>query len=183
MSNASDDEFHNFMTGRWASLVRTAYLLTGSHHDAEDLAQSALARAYAKWDKVRHSDDMAAYVRKIMIHVHADGFRRRTVREWFTSRLPETAVADRTAQVEHRSVLVDALARLPLRQRSAVVLRYFEDMPPAQIAAALGIRESTVRSQITRGLAGLRDDGVLAEHPQEGRTHPSDSVALKGMPR
>ncbi|WP_256355718.1 SigE family RNA polymerase sigma factor [Streptomyces sp. PKU-EA00015] len=186
MSNASDDEFHNFMTGRWPSLVRTAYLLTGSHHDAEDLAQSALTRAYAKWDKVRHSDDMAAYVRRIMIHVHADGFRRRTVREWFTSRLPETAVADRTAQVEHRSALVDALARLPLRQRSAVVLRYFEDMTPAQIAAAWGTRESTVRSQITRGLAGLRDDGVLAAlagDPQEARTQPSDSVALKGMPR
>ncbi|MGW0697892.1 sigma factor [Streptomyces sp. NPDC002867] len=55
MSNGSDDEFHNFMTGRWPSLVRTAYLLTGSHHDAEDLAQSALARAYAKWDKGPHS--------------------------------------------------------------------------------------------------------------------------------
>ncbi|MGW1427502.1 SigE family RNA polymerase sigma factor [Streptomyces sp. NPDC002431] len=172
MSNASDDEFHDFMTGRWPSLVRTAYLLTGSHHDAEDLAQSALARAYAKWDKVRHSDDRAAYVRKIMIHVHADGFRRRTVREWFTSRLPETAVADQTVLVEHRDVLIDALARLPLRQRSAVVLRYFEDMSPAQIATALGVRESTVRSQITRGLAGLRDGGVLAaltEHSQEAR--------------
>ncbi|MER7534816.1 SigE family RNA polymerase sigma factor [Streptomyces sp. NPDC097704] len=185
-SNSADDEFHAFMTVRWPSLMRTAYLLTGSHHDAEDLAQNALARAYSKWDRVRHSDDMAAYVRKIMINVHADGFRRRTVREWFTSRLPETAAADRTAQVEHRGALVDALARLPLRQRSAVVLRYFEDMAPAQIAAALGTRESTVRSQIARGLAVLRDDGVLAAlagRPREPRDHPSDAVALKGMPR
>ncbi|MFF0748640.1 sigma-70 family RNA polymerase sigma factor [Streptomyces sp. NPDC004267] len=86
-------------------------------------------------------------------------------------------MADRTTQVEHRGALMDALAGLPLRQRSAVVLRYFEDMTPAQIAAALGTRESTVRSQITRGLAGLRDDGVLAAlagRPQE---------SLKGLPR
>ena len=186
MSSPSDDEFHTFMTGRWPSLVRTAYLLTGGHHDAEDLAQAALARAYVKWDRVRRSDDRAAYVRKIMIHVHADGFRRRTVREWFTSRLPETAVADRTDQVAHRGALVDALAGLPLRQRTAAVLRYFEDMTPAQIAAAMGTREGTVRGQITRALAKLRDDGVLAARtgsPQESRTHPSDPVALKGRPR
>ncbi|WP_237297278.1 SigE family RNA polymerase sigma factor [Streptomyces sp. 3211] len=162
MSNASDDEFHNFMTDRWPSLLRTAYLLTCSHHDAEDLAQNALARAYVKWNHVRNSDDMTAYVRQIMIHAHADRFRRRTVREWFTSRLPETPVADQTARVDRRSALIDALGRLPARQRSAMVLCYFEDMTPAQVAAALGTRTSTVRSQITRGLAKLREDGLLA---------------------
>lgn len=188
MSSPSDDEFHTFMTVRWPSLVRTAYLLTGSHHDAEDLAQAALARAYVKWDRVRRSDDRAAYVRKIMIHVHADRFRRRAVREWFTSRLPETAVADRTRQVEDRGAIVEALATLPPRQRSAVVLRYFEDMSPAQIAAAWGTRESTVRGQITRALARLRADGVLApltgNPPEpEARTRPSHPVGQKGRPR
>ncbi len=162
MSYASDDEFHNFMTGRWPSLLRTAYLLTGSHHDAEDLAQNALARAYVKWSHVRNSDDMAAYVRRIMIHAHADRFRRRAVREWFTPRLPETPVADQTANVDRRSAVMDALGRLPARQRSVVVLCYFEDMTHAQVAAALGTRTSTVRSQITRGLAKLREDGLLA---------------------
>lgn len=103
MSNTSDEEFHAFMTSWWPSLLRTAYLLTSSHHDAEDLAQNALARAYVKWDRVRHSDDMAAHVRRIMIHVHADRFRRRAVREWFTPRLPETSVAVRTADVDRRS--------------------------------------------------------------------------------
>ncbi|MFF8512794.1 SigE family RNA polymerase sigma factor [Streptomyces sp. NPDC015492] len=186
MSNADDDEFQTFMSSRWPSLVRTAYLLTGSHHDAEDLAQSALARAYAKWDKVRRSDDMAAYVRKIMIHVHADRFRKLTVREWFTPRLPDVAVADGTDQVEYRSALIEALVALPQRQRSVVVLRYFEDMPPAQIAAVLGVRESTVRSQITRALARLRDGGVraaLMEQPYETPSHRSAAPALKGMSR
>lgn len=173
MNNARDDEFHRFMTDRWPSLVRTAYLLTGSHHDAEDLAQNALARAYVKWDHVTHSDDMAAYVRRIMIHAHADRFRRRAAREWFTPRLPETPVADRTAHVERRSALMDALARLPVRQRSVVVLCYFEDMTHAQVAAALGTRTSTVRSQITRGLAKLRADGVLAAMAQHPATPPS----------
>lgn len=160
-SRAQDDEFQRFMTARWPSLLRTAYLLTGSHHDAEDLAQNAFARAYVKWDRVRHSDDMAAYVRQIMVHAHADRFRRRAVREWFTARLPETPVADQTARVDSRDAIVDALGRLPVRQRSAVVLCYFEDMSHAQVAAALGVRTSTVRSQITRALARLREDGVL----------------------
>ncbi|MFE6814490.1 SigE family RNA polymerase sigma factor [Streptomyces sp. NPDC057675] len=187
MSNADDDEFHAFMSSRWPSLVRTAYLLTGSHHDAEDLAQSALARAYAKWDKVRCSDDMGAYVRKIMIHVHADRFRKRTVREWFTPRLPDIAVADGTDQLEHRSALMEALEALPQRQRFTVVLRYFEDMPPAQIAAVLGVRESTVRSQITRALAKLREGGVraaLAEQPHEAPapSHRNVAPALRGTP-
>ncbi|MFF8380664.1 SigE family RNA polymerase sigma factor [Streptomyces sp. NPDC015661] len=159
----TDDEFHRFMTDRWPSLLRTAYLLTGSHHDAEDLAQTALARAYAKWDKVRRSDDMTAYIRKIMVHVNADRFRRRTVREWFTPWVPETAAEDRNAQLEHRGALMAALARLPVRQRTAVVLHYFEDLPHGRIAAALGTRESTVRSQIARGLARLRADGVLTD--------------------
>ncbi|PZH17224.1 SigE family RNA polymerase sigma factor [Streptomyces sp. NTH33] len=186
MNSDTDDEFHAFMVGRWPSLLRTAYLLTGSHHDAEDLAQAALARAYAKWDKVRHSDDMAAYVRKIMIHVHADRFRRRSVREWFTPWLPEAPVADPTVQVEYRSVLADALGRLPIRQRSALVLCYFEDMTHAQVAAVLGTRESTVRSQITRALAKLRQDGALAAltgRPIPARTGLTELAAQNGTIR
>jgi RNA polymerase sigma-70 factor (sigma-E family) len=186
LSNASDDEFHNFMTGRWPSLVRTAYLLTGSHHDAEDLAQNALARAYVKWNHVRRSDDMTAYVRQIMIHAHADRFRRRTVREWFTPRLPEMPVADQTAHVDRRSALMDALGRLPAQQRSVVVLCYFEDMTHAQVAAALGTRTSTVRSQITRGLAKLRADGILAALAERPAASPAElrrPVSQKGTIR
>ncbi|MFJ4866789.1 SigE family RNA polymerase sigma factor [Streptomyces sp. NPDC088748] len=183
MNSDIDDEFQVFMASRWPSLLRTAYLLTGSHHDAEDLAQIALARAYAKWNHVRHSDDMAAYVRQIMIHAHADRFRRRTVREWFTPSLPETPVADQTTHVDRRSALMDALGRLPDRQRSAVVLCYFEDMTHAQVAAALGTRTRTVSSQISRGLAKLREDGILgaaSERPAPASAGLQCPVPQKG---
>ncbi|MFJ6632579.1 SigE family RNA polymerase sigma factor [Streptomyces sp. NPDC091376] len=162
MRSDIDEDFRGFMVGRWSRLLRTAHLLTGNHHDAEELVQGTLARAYVKWDQVRRSDDVDAYVWRIMIHSNADRFRRRRVREWFTTRLPDTAVADHTSRVEERDVLVDALARLPARQRAAVVLRYFEDLTDTQAAAALGTRAATVRSQVTRGLANLRQDPSLA---------------------
>ncbi|WP_286158458.1 SigE family RNA polymerase sigma factor [Streptomyces sp. CB03911] len=173
--DSADDEFRAFMSNRWPSLLRTAYLLSGSHHDAEDLAQGALATAYAKWSRVRRSDDVAAYVRRIMVHQHIDRFRRRTAREWLTDRLPHSPVADQSARVAEHGVLVAALAGLPARQRAAVVLCYFEDMTHAQVAAVLGTRTGTVRGQISRALARLRENGALADavgrHPHpESRT-------------
>ncbi|MFF3596147.1 SigE family RNA polymerase sigma factor [Kitasatospora indigofera] len=159
----ADEEFRAFMSNRWPSLLRTAYLLTGSRHDAEDIAQGALATAYAKWGRVRRSDDVAAYVRQIMVHQHIDRFRRRTVREWLTDRLPHSPVADETARVLEHGVLLAALAGLPARQRAAVVLCYFEDMTHAQVAAVLGTRAGTVRGQISRALARLRENGALAD--------------------
>jgi RNA polymerase sigma-70 factor (sigma-E family) len=169
--NGDDAEFRGFMAHRWPSLLRTAYLLTGSHHDAEDLAQSALAKAYAKWDRVRASDDPAAYVRKILVHTHADRYRKLRVREWLTGRLPDHPVQDPAALADDRAALVQALSRLPARQRAAVVLCYFEDMTHAQVAVVLGTRPGTVRGQISRALTKLREDGVLAhERTGEPRT-------------
>ncbi|NUR03228.1 MAG: SigE family RNA polymerase sigma factor [Streptomyces sp.] len=150
------------MAARWPSLVRTAYLLTGSHHSAEDLAQTAMVRAYVKWSRVRASDDPAAYVRQIMVHCHADQFRRRRVVEWLTARMPEPQPAQVAGGSDETEVLFAALSRIPARQRTVVVLYYFDDMTHAQIAAALGSRESTVRGQLSRALARLRRDDVLA---------------------
>ncbi|MCZ2523975.1 SigE family RNA polymerase sigma factor [Streptomyces sp. HB2AG] len=162
MNSDTDEGFRAFVVGRWPRMLRTAYLLTGNHHDAEELVQTALARAYAKWGRVLRSDDADAYVWQIMVHANADRFRRRRIREWVTHRLPETPVADRTGQVEEHRSLMEALGRLSARQRSVLVLRYFEDMTHRQIAGLLGTREATVRSQITRGLARLRQDHALA---------------------
>ncbi|MFF3062606.1 SigE family RNA polymerase sigma factor [Streptomyces sp. NPDC057909] len=163
MTSTIDDEFQDFMAARWPALVRTAYLLTGGHHGAEDLAQSALARAFVKWHRVRDSNDPAAYVRQIMIRCHADQFRRSRVREWLTAYLPDTAAPSDETSRDQREALVEALGQLPARQRTAVVLHFFEDMTHAQVATALGTRESTVRSQLSRALAKLRQDGLLAE--------------------
>jgi RNA polymerase sigma-70 factor (sigma-E family) len=177
-ASTPDDEFRDFMASRWPILVRTAYLLTGSHHDAEDLAQTALTRAHLKWRHVRRSDDPAAYVRQIMIHCHADQFRRRRVREWLTARLPDTP-APHSTTTDTRHALMQALGQLPARQRAVVVLYYFEDMPHAQIAAALGTKEATVRSQLSRALAKLRDDTVVAALTGRTAAAPHTELATK----
>ncbi|MET7298693.1 SigE family RNA polymerase sigma factor [Embleya sp. NPDC005575] len=162
MNTTKDAEFRDFMTSRWPHLLRTAFLLTGGHHhDAEDLAQSTLARVYAKWERVRRTENIDGYVRQIMVNVHTDRHRRRRVREWITARVPDVAAADRTVRLADRDVLLTALARLPARQRAAVVLSYFEDMSQAEVAAALGVGLGTVKSQVSRGLAKLRQDGAL----------------------
>ncbi|MFI8829367.1 SigE family RNA polymerase sigma factor [Streptomyces sp. NPDC053431] len=183
MTSTIDDEFQDFMAARWPALVRTAYLLTGSHHSAEDLAQSALARAFVKWHRVRDSHDPAAYLRQIMIRCHADQFRRSRIREWLTSHLPDTAAPSHETSRDQREALIQALGKLPARQRTAVVLHFFEDMPHTQVAAALGTQESTVRSQLSRALAKLRQDGLLIE--LTGRTSlaslsPSTPIHLTG---
>jgi RNA polymerase sigma-70 factor (sigma-E family) len=156
-----DEEFSGYVASRWSRLLRAAFLLTGNHHDAEELLQSALARAYVKWAQVQRSEDVDAYVWRIIVHSNVDRFRRRRVREWMTAHLPEASIADQAHEIEQRDVLLAALARLPPRQRSAVVLCYFEDLTHDQAAAALGTKAGTVRSQVSRALAKLRSDPAV----------------------
>ncbi|MGA5817286.1 SigE family RNA polymerase sigma factor [Kitasatospora sp. NPDC094028] len=151
---ARDDEFRAFAGSTWSRLFRTAYLLAGDRHGAEDLVQQALERAYVAWGRVRSADDPYAYVRRVLINEHARRFRRRP---------PEnlvTAVPDRPApagaDLDDRTVLLGALAGLPRRQREAVVLRYWEDLSETQTAEAMGCSVGTVKSQTARGLAKLR---------------------------
>jgi len=160
--NASDrEQFEEFMTSRWAGLVRLAFGLTGDRWLAEDLAQTALASAYASWWRVRRADDPDAYVRRILINASKRRLRRRRVREQPAATPPETAVSDPTTMVDERSALLGALQELPPRQRAAVVLRYWEGLTDAQAGALLGCSGGTVRSQAARGLAKLRASGGL----------------------
>ncbi|MEV7596857.1 SigE family RNA polymerase sigma factor [Kitasatospora sp. NPDC089797] len=149
-----DEEFRAFTGSAWSRLLRTAYLLAGDRHGAEDLVQQALERAYVHWTKVRAADDPNAYVRRILINEHARRFRRRPV-EHLVEAFP-----DRPAPVgpdpDDRAVLLAALAALPPRQREAVVLRYWEDLSESQTAAAMDCSVGTVKSQAARGLAKLR---------------------------
>lgn len=153
------------MASRWAALVRLGYGLTGDRWLAEDLAQTALASAYAAWWRVRRADDPDAYVRRVLINASNRRFRRRRVAEKpaasHESR-PATA-ADPAAVVGERSALLAALAELPPRQRAVLMLRYWEDMTDAQAAAVLGCSASTVRSQAARALAKLRHSPALAD--------------------
>jgi RNA polymerase sigma-70 factor (sigma-E family) len=164
--NARDrTQFDEFMASRWPGLVRLAFGLTGDRWLAEDLAQTALASAYAAWWRVRRADDPDAYVRRILINASKSRFRRHQLSEQPSEPgdLPDPEVADAAADVGERSALLTALAELPPRQRAVVVLRYVEDMTDTQVGALLGCSASTVRSQAARALAKLRASEQLAE--------------------
>ncbi|MFD3540108.1 SigE family RNA polymerase sigma factor [Streptomyces sp. NPDC058662] len=150
-------QFQSFVTARWAQLVRTAYLLTGDPHDAEDLTQTALAKAYRSWRRVWRSDNPEAYVRRMLVTCNSDRFRKRRVAERLTAEPPDTGVRDPGAiWADERNALMSALAELPARQRAVVVMRYWEDLSEAEVADVMGCAPGTVKSQASKALAKLR---------------------------
>jgi RNA polymerase sigma-70 factor (sigma-E family) len=150
---------------RYADLVRVAYLLTGDSSLAEDLAQEALLRAWRDWERIRLMDSVGGYVRGIVVNLAKSSLRRRLVElRHRLVEVPPPAGADDTAG------LVDlrrALARLPLRKRVCVVMRYYGDMSEAEIAGLLGVSVGTVKSQTHKGLEQLRrllaDDAAASD--------------------
>ncbi|CAL9589642.1 RNA polymerase sigma-E factor [Streptomyces sp. enrichment culture] len=170
---ARDEEFQAFVIGRWPRLMRTAFLLTGEQHAAEDLVQSTLEQVYVAWRKVGSADDPEAYVRRVMINAHARKHRRR-LREFLASKddsglaheQPDTG--DRISQADDRNALLKALAQLPARQREAVVLRYWEDLTETQAAEAMGCSVGAVKSNAAKGIAKLRAIPGLAETVTNG---------------
>jgi RNA polymerase sigma-70 factor (sigma-E family) len=154
------EHFHQFVTTRSSALLRTAYLLTGDHARAEDLLQSALIRAHRHWRRVCKQGEPEAYIRKIMVNLNADWWRRRSSFERLVDTIPEQesrqVAPDAFAAYELRDELWDALRALPPKMRAALVLRYFEDLTEAQTAHLLGCSIGTVKSQCSRGLARLR---------------------------
>jgi RNA polymerase sigma-70 factor (sigma-E family) len=150
-------DFEAFVVARSASLFRTALALTGHRQQAEDLVQTALARTMKHWGRIR-TDRPEAYVRAAMVRVQLGWWRSRSRRpETPTAVLPETLSNDPTGAVDTSLALAAALRRLPARDRAVLSLRYFEDLPTAEIAAAMGCSASTVRSQISRALRRLRE--------------------------
>ena len=156
------EDFSAFAVSRWPGLVRLAFGLTGDRWAAEDIAQVTLARAYVAWRRVRRADDPDAYLRRILINASNRRFRRHRVAEQ-SGDPPETAVEGPADLVGERAALLAALRQLPPRQRAVVMLRYWEDLSDAQIAATLGCSAGTVRSQLSRALAKLRESPVLVE--------------------
>ncbi|MFF1301846.1 SigE family RNA polymerase sigma factor [Streptomyces sp. NPDC058307] len=164
MQAEQEDRFQEFVRARWSHLVRTAYLLTGDAHHAEDLTQTALAKAYRSWRRVAGSDNPEAYVRRMLVTCNSDRFRKRRVKESLTDEPPELAGRDEAvARVDERGVLMAALAQLPPRQRAVVVMRYWEDLSEAEAAEVLGCSQGTVKSQASKGLAKLRTYPGLAQ--------------------
>lgn len=170
---ARDEEFQRFVIGRWPRLMRTAFLLTGEQHAAEDLVQTTLEQVYVAWRRVGAADDPEAYVRRVMINAHARKHRRR-LKEFLapkddsglTHELPDHG--DRIAQADDRSALLTALVQLPPRQREAVVLRYWEDLSESQAAEAMGCSVGAVKSNAAKGIAKLRAIPGLADMVTHG---------------
>jgi RNA polymerase sigma-70 factor (sigma-E family) len=156
VSDVADNEFDQFMRGRWPAMVRLGYALTGDAGLAEDLAQAAFARAYASWGRVRRAGDPDAYVRRIVINANRSRLRRRRVTEELHADLADTPAAQQHAPAPADDGLLDALNRLGPRQRAVVVLRYWLDLSEAETAAALNCSVGTVKSQASRALATLR---------------------------
>ena len=147
------DDFEAFVASRYVALLRTAFLLTGDHHDAEDLLQQALVKAVGAWGRI--TGDPEPYVRTILVRQNISRWRRRRWRELPTDTPGDVAVTDVGA--EDRLELHRALGVLAPRQRAVIVLRYYEDLTEVQTAEALGISVGTVKSQARDALRRLRD--------------------------
>jgi RNA polymerase sigma-70 factor (sigma-E family) len=147
-------DFRSYVTARAPALRRTAHLLSGDWHTAEDLVQVALTKLYLNWRKVRDLDRLDGYARQVLVRVYLDDQRKRR-RESPAERLPE-AVVRGPEYIGDRELLLAALTQVPPRQRAVLVLRFWEDQSVQATAQLLGCSEGTVKSQTARGLDALR---------------------------
>jgi RNA polymerase sigma-70 factor (sigma-E family) len=160
--------FDEFVAARGAALWRTAWLLTGDHHRAEDLVQTALGKAWPHWRRVDDGGSFEAYVRRVMFTTYVSWWRRKWNAELPTGDLPEPTdgTADTATRFGLQHDVATALAALPRGQRAVIVLRYFDDLTEAQTAEVLGCSVGTVKSQASRALAALRSSPALAPSGQ-----------------
>ena len=158
-SDRTDVEFAEFVIARSPQLYRSAYLLTTSPHAAEDLVQTALAKSYAAWWRVRAADDPVAYVHGVLVKSFLSERRRKSSRELPIAEPPDRAVTD--ADPTERAALLSALAALAPVDRAVVVLRFWEDRSVAETALHLHLTEAAVKNRSHRALRSLR--GLLAE--------------------
>jgi len=151
-----DAEFCAYVSARGTALLRTAHLLTGDPHLAEDLLQTALTKTYLAWGRVRDKSALDAYVRQTMVNTQTSWWRRRWHGERPAAELPDRPAVDSIGVAAERQRLWGHLRSLPARQRAVVVLRYYEDLSEAETARVLGCCVGTVKSQANRALASLR---------------------------
>jgi len=155
----SAEEFTEFATGAAARLRRTAFLLCGDWHTAEDLTQTTLAKMFVSWRRISRRDAVYAYANRTLVNTYLADRRRRRSRELLAGWLPDAAAEPGTPEL--RMVVLDALATLPPKTRVVVVMRYWADLSVDQVADLLGCSAGNVKSQSARGLDKLRT--VLGE--------------------
>jgi RNA polymerase sigma-70 factor (sigma-E family) len=152
------EAFHDYVAARGPVLLRMAHRLAGNPVDAEDLLQSALIRTYLAWDRINDRAAVDGYVRRAMVNINISWWRRRKLEEYPSAEMPEVPEPEAAVQGRAYELLEQALDRLPDRQRTAIVLRYYEDMTEPEIAKTLGISIGTVKSTVSRAMAKLRCD-------------------------
>jgi RNA polymerase sigma-70 factor (sigma-E family) len=156
--SAEQDQFAAYFTARRDTVRRTAYLLCGDWHFADDLTQMTFVRVAAGWRRVRDRGALDSYVHTILIRTYLAEQRR-----WFrrrerpTADVAEAAGADTADTVSRRLALAAALRRLPDGQRAVIVARYYADLDVAATAEALGCSPGTVKSQTSRAVRALRE--------------------------
>ncbi|GIF19693.1 RNA polymerase sigma-70 factor (sigma-E family) [Actinoplanes tereljensis] len=156
--DAREADYAHFVRTRTHALLRSAYLLTGDQHLAEDLVQEALARTHRAWLRLEKPENAEAYARKVMYHAQVSLWRRPRIAEVLPGEFAtDPAGADDPAEAAvQRLTLRRALLALSAKQRAVIVLRYFEDHTEAEAAQLLGISVSTVKTQTGRALERLR---------------------------
>jgi RNA polymerase sigma-70 factor (sigma-E family) len=170
MRDTRDKEFTSFVVAHGAALLRTAGLMTGDRQHGEDLVQTTLAKAYGSWSKVRRADEPLAYVRRIMVNSHLSRLRRFMSTEQVIEVVPDRGTEDAQVRYAQTDEMRRALVELSPRVRTAVVLRYFEDLSEAETARVMGVSTSTVNNHVAKGLAALRVLLAPQTAPTSGRT-------------
>ena len=153
--SSPEEEYREFVGSRAASLHRTAYLLCGDWHLADDLVQETFVQAFRHWRRVQRADNQNAYVKRILINEFNRHWRRYGGLPVTADDRLEVAVPDISDEVVNRADLLRALLTLPARQRATVVLRYLEGMSERETAAVMRCSEGTVKSQTARALNTL----------------------------
>lgn len=162
----AEDEFVQFAEAVAPRLRRTAFLLCGDWHTAEDLAQTTLAKVFASWRRISRRDAVNAYAMRTLLNTYLAECRKKRAGELLTSRLPEQPVDPPSPEL--RMAVLAALATLPPKARAVVVLRYWADQSIDQTAALLSCTPGNVKSQSSRALAKLRlllDDAATEPSP------------------
>jgi RNA polymerase sigma-70 factor (sigma-E family) len=151
-----ESEYVEYVRSRLPALRRTAYLVVGDGHRADDAVQDALTVLYRKWGRLGDVTNLDAYVHTMVVRAGLAYRRRRWSKVLLRGDPPDAAVDSRSGRVDEWLTLRAALRRLPARQRVAVMLRFLCDLPVADVAQVLGCSEGTVKSRTHNGLRALR---------------------------
>jgi RNA polymerase sigma-70 factor (sigma-E family) len=160
---SSEEQFDGFVQRVSPRLLRAAWLLVGDWPSAEDLVQTAFERTWPKWTNLPDDEQRLAYLHRVLTNTFLRGRRRRWTGEIAVGELPHGPGVDETDGLVLRAGVLDAVRRLPPRQRAVIALRYLADLSEAQTAAAMRCTVGTVKSASARALATLRADPSMAQ--------------------